>query len=141
MEKVLLNKSYVIRVWLTAILIAPIIMLLVLALKPNVEWNAGFNSFYILTVFAEVICSLPTIFLHQLAFNELAINFKSQLLFKVVLVSIALLCLGFTLLILKLAADINLDNEVAVPVICFIVSVGICHFIFNTKITKAMPIT
>jgi hypothetical protein len=53
-EKALLNKSYVMRVWITAILIAPIIMLLILAFKENAEWSAGFISFYILMVFADL---------------------------------------------------------------------------------------
>ncbi len=128
-------------VWITGILVAPVLMLLMLAFKTNVEWSAGFIGFYILTVFAEVLFSLPAIFLHRLAFRELATNFKSQVLLKAVLIVISLLCLGFTLLIVKLAADIDFDFETAIPFLCFAMAVGMSHFIFSARTKTALPIT
>lgn len=124
-------------VWITGILVAPVLMLLILAFKTNVEWSTGFIGFYILTVFVEALFSLPAIFLHRLAFRELATDIKSQILLKSVLVIISLLCLGFTLLIAKLAAGIDLDYETAIPFLCFVASVGMSHFIFNATTKTA----
>jgi hypothetical protein len=141
MATVIINKRYVMSVWITAILTAPIIMLLILAFKANTEWSAGFISFYILTVFVEVLLSLPAIFLNRLAFNEMATIIKSQIILKTVLAIISLLCLGFTFLLLKQAVDFDLNYEAAVPFICFAASVGLTHFIFSARTTKALPIT
>jgi hypothetical protein len=141
MATVLQNKNYVMSVWITGILIAPILMILILAFKTNVEWSAGFIGFYILAIFVEVLFSLPAIFLHRLAFRELATDFKSQILLKTVLIIISFLCLGFTFLIVKLAVDIQLDYETAVPFLCFATSVGMSHFIFSAKTKTALPIT
>lgn len=141
METVSMNKSYVMRVWIASILTAPVLMLVIFALTAGAYWDIGFISFYILTVFVLVLFSLPSIFLHRLAFRELATSFQSGIKLKVILALITILCLLFTFVIAEQAWDFGYDYDTLVPLLCFMSSVVISSFLFRTRTPNAMPIT
>jgi hypothetical protein len=141
METVSMNKSYAMRVWIASILTAPVLMLVIFALTAGTYWNIGFISFYILTVFVLFLFSLPSIFLHRLAFRELATSFQSGIKLKAILVLITILCLSFTFVIAEQAWDFGYDYDTLVPLLCFMSSVVISSFLFRTKTPNAMPIT
>ena len=96
METVSINKGYALNVWIASILTAPVLMLIIFALTAGVYWNIGIVGFYILTVFVLVLFSLPSLFLHRLAFFELATSIKAEQKLKAVLALISILCLSFT---------------------------------------------
>jgi hypothetical protein len=110
-------------------------------LTAGVYWNIGFISFYILTVFVLVLFSLPSIFLHRLAFHELATSIKSGIKLKAILALISILCLSFTFVIAEQAWDFGYDYDTLVPVLCFTSSVALSSFLFRTKTPNAQPIT
>ena len=141
METVLMNKSYAMSVWIASILTAPVLMLVIFALKAGDYWNVGFISFYILTVFVLVLFYLPSLFLHRLAFHELATSIKSEIKLKAILALITILCLSFTFVIAEQAWDFGYDYDTLVPLLCFMSSVVISSFLFKTKTPNAMPIT
>lgn len=141
MRTVSMNKNYAMSIWIASILAAPILMLAIFALTAGAYWNVGFISFYILTVFVLVLFSLPSIFLHRLAFHELATSIKSEIKLKAILGLISILCLSFTFVIAEKAWDFGYDHDTLVPFLCFMFSVALSSFLFKTKAPNAMPIT
>lgn len=126
------------NVWIASILTAPVIMLITFALIEGAYWNVGFISFYILTVFVEVLFSLPSLFLHRFAFHELATSIRSEIKLKAILAIIALLCLAFTFLIAEQAWDFGYDYDTLVPLLCFMSSVVLSSLLFRTGIPDAL---
>ena len=141
METVFINKGYALNVWIASILTAPVLMLIIFALTAGAYWNIGLVSFYILTVFVLVLFSLPSLFLHRLAFFELAMSIKAELKLKAVLALISTLCLAFTFAIAEQALDFGYDYDTLVPLLCFMFSVVLSSFLFRTRTTNPMPIT
>jgi hypothetical protein len=141
MGTVSMNKSYAMSVWITSILTAPALMLVIFALTAGADWNIGFISLYILTVFVLVLFSLPSIFLHRLAFRELATSIKSGIKLKAILAVISILCLSFTFVIAEQAWDFGYDYDTLMPLLCFMSSVALSSFLFRTRSPNAPPIT
>lgn len=141
METVSINKGYALNVWIASILTAPVLMLIIFALTAGAYWNIGFISFYILTVFVLILLSLPSLFLHRLAFFELATSIKAELKLKAALALISILGLAFTFIIAEQAWDFGYDYDTLIPLLCFMFSVVLSSFIFRTRTPNALPIT
>ncbi len=129
------------NVWIVSILTAPVLMLIIFAWTAGVYWNIGFISFYILTVFVLVLFFLPSLFLHRLAFQELAVSIKSEIKLKSILALISILCLVLTFVIAEKAWDFGYDYDTLVPLLCFMSSVVLSSFLFSTRTPNAMPVT
>ena len=131
MEIVSINKKYAMNVWIASILTAPVLILLIFALIAGVYWNIGFVSFYMLTVFVLVLFSLPSLFIHRLAFHELAASIKTEIKLKAILALISVLCLAFTFVIAEQAWHFGYGNDTLVPLLCFMSSVVVSSFLFR----------
>jgi hypothetical protein len=121
------------NVWITSILIAPIILIVFMAIQERVYWNVGFISLYILSVFVEVLFALPSILLHKLAFEELVVNIKSVILLKAFLAIISIGTLSFTYVILEKFADSGYGKDTVIPLFCFGGTVIIASFVYNIR--------
>lgn len=141
METASTNKSYAMNVWIASILTAPVLMLIIFALTAGLYWNIGFISFYILTVFVLVLFSLPSLFLHRLAFRELVTSIKSEIKLKAILALISISCLASTFVIAEQAWDFGYDYDTLVPLLCFMSSFVLSSFLFRTRTTNELPIT
>lgn len=129
------------NVWMTSILIAPLLLIVFMALQEGAYWNWGFISLYILFVFAGVVLSLPSIFLHKLAFRELADNIRSVILLQALLSIISIFTLSFTYVIIEKYAGSGYEKDVVIPLFCFDGTVIFSSFIHKVRIEEAKLIT
>jgi len=141
MEPVIINQKYSVNVWITSILLAPLILIVFMALQEHVYWNVGFISLYLLFVFAGVLLSLPSIFLHKLAFTELVVNIKSVTMLKALLSIISTCTLFFTYVILEKLANSGYGKDKIIPLFCFGGTVIVASFIYKVRVKEAKPIT
>lgn len=129
------------NVWITSILLAPLLLNVLMALQERVYWNIGFISLYILFVFVGVVLSLPSIFLHKLAFMELVDNIKSVTLLKTLMSLISICTLSFTYVVLEKLASSGYGKDTVIPLFCFGGTVIVSNFIYKVKAKEAKPIT
>jgi hypothetical protein len=141
MEIVIINQRYSMNVWITSILSAPFILIVFLAVQERTYWNVGFISLYILSVFVGVILALPSIFLHKLAFKELAANIKSVMLLKILLSIISICTLAFTYVVIERFTHSGYGNDTIIPLFCFLGTVIISSLIYRVQAKEALPIT
>lgn len=140
METFRINKSYPESVWITSILLGPLLQIIVLAFRAGTYWNPGFVTLYILFLFTAVVFSLPAIFLYGLAFKELAYTDKPPMLAKALLSFIAVCCLSFTFVILEKLVHFGYHTDTLVPLLTLLSSVTISGFMYRIKIKEKQPV-
>lgn len=133
METILINKSYPEYVWVTSLLLAPLLRIIILAIDTGTYWNAGLPTLFILFLFTAVVFSLPTIFLYGLAFKELAAAGRPAWTIKVILSLITACGLGFTLLVLEKLMNFGFERDTITSLLTLIGSVWFSGFMYRIR--------
>lgn len=92
-----INNKYPFHVWVTSICISPVLLILYLSVKPT---GSNFVSaeilFVLYAVFFGFLLSLPSPGVYYLAFHKLSRLAFSDLLLKLMLCAVAIVCLMIT---------------------------------------------
>ena len=132
MGPAILNKNYPMKVWITGIIMAPVILILFFISGKDVSWYWGFIGLYAFYLFPSILFALPSIFLYKLAFRELG-EIKSEFLLKLCLSLIAFVCLGFSFVLLEMYTDAGYGNDTLIPFLCFYGSICISGLLYRAR--------
>ena len=133
MSSAILNRNYPLKVWITGILMAPLILILLFIAGKGVSWSSGFIGLYAFYFFPAILFALPSIFLYKLPFRELGSGVKSEFLLKLCLSLIAFICLGFSFVLLEMYTGAGYGDDTLIPILCFYGSVCISGFFYRAR--------
>jgi hypothetical protein len=122
--------KYYEKVWVTGILLAPLLFLLLFLFRDSSVNLPGVFGFYFLGVLTLAVISLPAIFLFNIAYKEFSNLEISAARLKLIMILVAWACLGSTLSMILYATDTRPDNEIfwAIGVIFFSILVPILFY-------------
>jgi hypothetical protein len=103
-----MNSKYLFKVWISTILTAPLLfLLLTLISSEDSRLDSGACSFYIFSLLYGISFSAPTLVGSYILFFKLEKTVKSPLRLKTILLSLIFICMAVTIFILFGADSYN----------------------------------
>ena len=137
-----LNKIYPFQVWITAIVLGPVLIFVLLLLQGGKFNPTAFLSGVLINGFFGGILSLPTLLIYCLAFSQLVYFKTSEIIIKLLLALVSIVGMCCTLFFL--GPDLFSYVGKLPAVLCYTLPILISSFLYTIwqeNESKALPIT
>jgi hypothetical protein len=140
MTQVQVNRNYPIQVWLTSLILGPILLSIIFFCTKG-KMGLEILSFLFSASIFGVGLSLPSYFLYRLAFKDFLFHSISTTVFKILLSSIATILMSMTFILLNYLVTgkanlLKLDGLFWIVLAVYTASIFVSGFYYNLKIVK-----
>jgi hypothetical protein len=108
------SKYFVIKVWLTTIVLSPILLLFIIADAPaGLAYIPEMLAIVFYSIFFGALLSLPALLIYDLSFQQLKTTSLETGYIKIILVLITAICIFITFFVMNGPSDFSFDGDFA----------------------------